>query len=78
MPRDFRGAGGLRRSAAPRAGPVKPVQHVPAVLAQLADQRVQAFKAPLRAKKVTLNGKAVRHPEFSLENGVYEIKAELN
>ena len=32
----------------------------------------------LKAKKVTLNGKTVRQSEFRLENGVYEIKAELN
>ena len=32
----------------------------------------------LKAKKVMLNGKTVRQSEFRLENGVYEIKAELN
>ena len=32
----------------------------------------------LKAKKVTLNGKAIRETEFLLENGAYEIKAELS
>ena len=31
-----------------------------------------------RARKVTLNGKAVSQPEFRLENGVYEIRMDLN
>jgi len=39
---------------------------------------VKVILPALDAKKVTLNGKAIREPEFSLENGVYEIRVELN
>ena len=39
---------------------------------------VKVILPELKAKQVTLNGKAVRETEFRLENGVYEIKAELN
>ena len=39
---------------------------------------VKVILPDLNAKNVTLNGKMVRETEFRLENGVYEIKAELN
>ena len=39
---------------------------------------VKVILPELKAKQVTLNGKVVRQSEFSLENGVYEINAELN
>ena len=39
---------------------------------------IKVILPKLRTKKVTLNGNAVREPEFSLENGVYEIRVELN
>ena len=40
--------------------------------------QVKVILPELKAKKITVNGNVIRNSEFRLENGVYEIKAELN